>query len=98
MLADTSDIHAFSFAQHRHATDLVAVATDLAAARMPAEAFGSVGARFVSALNAALTQQAQHVTHIADRLTVAGSTAQEAADAYRASERSAAQTISIQGG
>lgn len=98
MLADTSDIHAFSAAHHRHAADLAAVATDLAAARVPAEAFGSVGARFVSALNAALTQQAQRVMHIADRLTVAGSTAQEAANAYRASERAVAQTISIQGG
>jgi Holliday junction resolvasome RuvABC ATP-dependent DNA helicase subunit len=98
MLTDTSDIHAFSAAQHRQATDLTAVATELAAARVPAEAFGSVGVRFVSALNAALTQQAQRVTHIADRLTAAGSTAQEAADAYLVAERAVAQTMSIQGG
>lgn len=96
MLADTSDIHAFSVAQHRHATDLTAVAAELAAARVPVDAFGSVGVRFLSALNAALTQQAQHVTHVADRLAVAGSTAQGAADAYLAAEIAAGQSISIQ--
>ena len=98
MLANTSDIHAFSAAQHRHAADLVAVAADLTAARVPSDAFGSVGTRFVTALNAALTQQARRVEHIADRLTVAGSTAGSAADAYIAAERDAVQTISNQGG
>lgn len=97
MLADTSDIHAFSLAQHRHAADLTTVAADLTAARVPADAFGSVGARFLSALNEAMTQQAQHVTHIADRLAVAGATAKDAADAYLAAERAAGQTISTQG-
>jgi hypothetical protein len=96
MLADTSDIHAFGLAQQRHAADLTAVAADLTAARLPADAFGSVGAGFLHALNAALQQQAQHLTRIADRLTVAGSTAKEAADAYRHAESSAQQSISAQ--
>lgn len=98
MLADTSDIHAFSAAQHRHAADLAAVATDLAAARLPDDAFGAVGTRFVSALNAALAHQAQHVTHLADRLTVAGATAKQSADAYAGAEQSATQAISTHGG
>jgi hypothetical protein len=97
MLADTSDIRDFSLAQHRHAADLTAVAADLTAARVPADAFGTVGARFLSALNAALLQQAQHVTRVADHLTVAGSTAKEAADSYESAERAAGQTISTQG-
>jgi hypothetical protein len=97
MLADTTDIHAFGIAQHRHAADLTAVAADLSAARVPADAFGSVGARFVTVFNAALQQHAQHLTHIADRFAVAGSTAKGAADAYRLAEHSAGQSISTQG-
>jgi hypothetical protein len=97
MLADTSDIHDFSAAQHRHAADLLAVAADLAAARVPADAFGSVGAHFVSALNAALAQQSHHVTHLAGRLTSAGATAKEAAGAYLDAEEAAAQAIPLQG-
>jgi hypothetical protein len=98
MLAHTSDIHAFSDAQHRHATDLTVVAADLAAARVPANAFGSVGAPFLSALNAALTQQAQHLTHIADRLGVAGHVARQAADSLVNAEHIAGQSISNIGG
>jgi Excreted virulence factor EspC, type VII ESX diderm len=97
MLADTSDIHDFSLAQHRHAADLSAVAADLAAARMPADAFGPVGGGFVTAFNAALTQQSQHVTHLAERLDVAGSTAREAANAYELAEEAAGQAISARG-
>jgi hypothetical protein len=94
MLADTSDIHDFSLAQHRHAADLSAVAADMTAARMPADAFGSAGVRFLAAFNAAVTQQARHLVDIADRLNVAGSTAKEAANAYFIAEQTAGQSIS----
>ena len=97
MLANTSDIHDFSLAQHRHAADLSSVAADLTAARVPDDAFGSVGASFLAAFNAALTQQAQYLTHIADRLTVAGSTARAAANAYEWSETAVGQSMSTLG-
>lgn len=97
MIADTSDIHALGAAHHEHAADLTAVAADLAAARVSPDAFGSVGAGFVSALNAALTQQAEHATRLADRLSVAGSTASRAAESYTAAESTARQLISTGG-
>jgi hypothetical protein len=97
MIADTSDIHALSASQHRHAEELTAVAADLAAARISPDAFGSVGAGFLSALNAALTHQAEHVTLIAGRLSAAGSTASRAANAYAAAETAAGQSISMGG-
>lgn len=97
MLADTSDIHAFSAAQHRHATDLSHVAADLAAARVPIDAFGSVGASFLEALNAALTQQAKQLAHIVDRLGVAGHVARTAGNSLVDTEHAAEQSISTLG-
>jgi hypothetical protein len=94
MIADTSDIQALSIAHGRHAEDLTSVAADLAAAAVPSDAFGSVGAGFVAALNRALTQEAHTATQLAERLVAANSTAGAAADAYRVAEHHAGQSIS----
>jgi hypothetical protein len=97
MLADTSDIHALSAAQHRHAADLTAAAADLAAAQVPTDAFGSVGAGFLAALNDALALEARHAGQLAERLGTATSTAGAAASAYGAAEFGAGRAISIVG-
>ena len=98
VLADTSDIHAFSAALHRHADDLTSVAEDLTAARVSANAFGAVGSGFAAALNEALTREARHVTMLAGRLATATSTANAAANAYHAAEHHVGQSISTLGG
>ena len=95
MLADTSDIHVFSTAQHRHADDLAAVAADLTAAQSSADAFGAVGAAFLTTLNAALVEEAGRVRWLAERLATARSTAATAADTYRDAEATAGQAISM---
>ncbi len=95
MIADTSDIHGFSIAQLRHADDLTSVAADLTAATAAADAFGSVGAEFLDALNRALTQEAHHAAQLAERLASARSAAGAAAHAYHAAEGHAGQTISF---
>lgn len=97
VLADTSDIHAFSVALHRHASDLASVAADLTAAQVPADSFGSVGSGFVAALNEALNHDARRVTQLAGRLTAATSTAGAAAAAYETAEHHVGQSISILG-
>ena len=94
MIADTSDIHGFSVAQRRHADDLASVAADLTAATVADDAFGSVGAGFLAALNRALRQEAHHATQLAERLTAATSTAGAAAEAYCFAEGHAGQSIS----
>jgi hypothetical protein len=98
MLADTSDIHALGVAQHRHAADLTAVAADLTAAQVSADAFGSVGAGFLAALNEALAREAHRATLLAERLGAATSTTQAAASAYRSAEFGVGRTISTIGG
>jgi hypothetical protein len=97
VLADTSDIHAFSVALHRHADDLASVAAELTAARVSADAFGSVGFGFVTALNDALTREAYHVAQLAGGLSAAKSSAGAAADGYEASEHRVGQSISALG-
>jgi hypothetical protein len=97
MLADTSDIHALSAAQDRHAADLTAVAADLAAAQVPTDAFGSVGAGFLAALNDALALEAHQASRLAERLGTATSTAVAAASAYSAAEFGAGRAISTVG-
>jgi hypothetical protein len=97
MLADTSDIHALSAAQRRHAADLTAVAADLAAAQVPTDAFGSVGAGFLAALNDALALEAHRAGRLAERLGTATSTAGSAASAYSAAEFGAGRAISAVG-
>jgi hypothetical protein len=97
VLVDTSDIHAFSVALHRHAGDLASVAADLTAARVSSDAFGSVGSGFVAALNDALTREAHHVAQLAGRLSAARSSAGAAADGYEASEHHVGQSISALG-
>lgn len=94
MLADTSDIHALSGAQHRHADDLTTVAADLTAAQVSPDAFGSVGAGFLATLNGALTREARHAAQLAERLAAATSASGAAAAAYDATELFAGQTIS----
>jgi HPt (histidine-containing phosphotransfer) domain-containing protein len=98
MIADTSDIHGFSAAQRRHADDLASVAGDLAAATVAVDAFGPVGAGFLAALNHALGREAEQVARLAERLASASSTAGAAAEAYRAAEGHAGQSISLLAG
>lgn len=98
MIADTSDIHGFSLVQLGHADDLTSVAADLQAATVAADAFGAVGARFLTALNQALMQEADHARRLAERFATARSTADAAADAYRAAEELAVQSISLREG
>ncbi|TPG34605.1 type VII secretion target [Mycolicibacterium hodleri] len=95
MIADTSDIQQLSVAQRRHADDLSSVAADLTAATAAGDAFGPVGAEFLAALNRALTQEAHQAQQLAERLSLARSTAGTAADAYRSAESSAGQSISL---
>jgi hypothetical protein len=97
VLVDTSDIHAFGAALRRHAEDLDSVAADLTAARVPADAFGSVGSGFVAALNDALSREAARVGRLAEGLTAATHTAGAAADAYVRAEQAAGQSISAFG-
>lgn len=94
VLADTSDIHAFSVALRRHADDLGSAAADLAAARVAAEAFGPVGAGFAEALNEALTREAERTARLADRMAAATSVAGSTASAYRSAEARVGQSIS----
>lgn len=95
VLADTSDIHAFSVALHRHATDLSSVAADLSAAQVSADAFGAVGVAFVAALNDALNHEAHRVAQLAARLTAATSTAGAAGNAYERAEHVVGHSISL---
>ena len=94
MIADTSDIHGLSVAQRARADDLASVAADLRASSVATDAFGTVGAGFVAALNDALLREARHATALAERLATARQVASFAADAYDAAERTAGQTIS----
>jgi hypothetical protein len=98
MIADTSDIHGFSVAQRRHADDLISVAAHLNAATVAVDAFGPIGAEFVAALNRALRREADEADRLAEHLSLATSTAGAAADAYRAAEGNAGQSISLLGG
>jgi hypothetical protein len=97
MIADTSDIHELSTTHRRHADDLTSVAADLAAATVATDGFGSVGAAFLVALNAALIQEARRATQLAERLSGASSTADTTAEAYRSAEGHAGQSISHSG-
>lgn len=97
MLADTSDIHALSGAQHRHADDLTGVAADLAAAQVSPDAFGPVGAGFLATLNGAFLREARHAAQLAERPVAAHSATGAAAAAYGVTEFSAGQAISTVG-
>ena len=97
MIADTSDIHGFSVAQRGHADDLTSVAADLRASTVAADAFGTVGAGFLAALNQALLREARHATELAERFVAARHVAGTAAEVYDSTERSAAQSISRTG-
>ena len=97
MIADTSDIHGFSVAQRGHADDLTSVAADLRASTVAADAFGTVGAGFLAALNQALLREARFATELAERFVAAKHVAGAAADAYDSAERSAGQSISRTG-
>lgn len=97
MIADTSDIHGFSAAQSGHADDLASVAADLRASTVATDAFGTVGAGFLAALNQALHREARLATELAERFVAARHVAGTAADAYDAAERSAGQSISRTG-
>ena len=94
VIADTSDIHGFSVAQRVRADDLTSVAADLRASRVATDAFGTVGAGFLAALNDALLQEARHATELAERFASARHAASTAAEAYGGAERHAGQTIS----
>ena len=96
MLADTSAIHAYGAAQARHAAELEAITSTLTAAtaRLPADAFGAVGVRFLAAMAEAVTTEAGNVARLGERVAAAGATAHTTADAYVASERGAGRAIS----
>ena len=94
MIADTSDIHGLSVAQAARADDLVSVAAHLRASRVAADAFGTVGAGFLAALNDALLREARHAVQLAERLAAARHVSGTAAEAYASTERHAGQTIS----
>ncbi|GAB7071748.1 hypothetical protein H7J06_08165 [Mycobacterium hodleri] len=94
MIADTSDIHELSVAQRAHADDLTSVAANLLASRVAADAFGTVGAGFLAALNDALLQEARHATELAERCAAARHVAGSAAKAYDSAEHHVGQSIS----
>ncbi|MDT5079926.1 MAG: hypothetical protein QOJ80_4563 [Mycobacterium sp.] len=95
MLADTSAIHAFGAAQARHAADLAAVTTRLAAAGgwLSPDALGPVGARFLAALGEAVAREARLVAGLGERVAAAGVTAHSNANAYGATEHRADQSL-----
>ncbi|MDX1888482.1 hypothetical protein [Mycolicibacterium sp. 050158] len=93
MIADTSHIHAFGVAQLGQADVLGAVAADLTAATVAPDAFGAVGADFLTALNEALTRDAALAAQLAERLTAARATADATADAYRIADGRAISPI-----
>ena len=97
MIADTSDIYGFSVAQRAHADDLASVAAHLRASTVAADAFGTVGAGFLAALNQALHREAQFATELAERFVAARHVAGTAAEAYESAEQSAGQSISRTG-
>jgi hypothetical protein len=97
MIADISDIHGLSVAHRGHADDLTAVAAELTAVTVAADAFGSVGAGFLAALNRALLEESRRARQLAERVIAAASTANAAADAYRSAEGHAGQAISLHG-
>lgn len=97
MLADTTDIHVLSVAQRHRADDLTAIAADLAAARLPTDAFGSAGAGFLTALNEALIREARHAERLAECLATATAATGAAATAYDATELRSGQAISTLG-
>ncbi|MCV7421892.1 hypothetical protein H7K45_15185 [Mycobacterium yunnanensis] len=94
MIADTSDIAGLSTAHRAHADELAAVAADLHATRVTSDAFGTVGADFLAALNDALAQEARLATQLAERLTAATHVAGASAQAYSTAEHHAGQSIS----
>jgi len=94
MIADTSDIHGFSVALRGHADDLTSVAADLRASTVEADAFGTVGAGFLAALNQALLREARLATELAERFVAAKHVSGTAAEAYDSAEQAAGQSIS----
>ncbi|MEU0495552.1 type VII secretion target [Mycobacterium sp. NPDC006124] len=94
MIADISDIHGLSTAHRARADELTAVAADLHATRVASDAFGTVGADFLDALNDALLREARLASQLAERLTAATHVAGAAADAYLATDHHAGQSIS----
>lgn len=86
---DTHALRAIAEDQSRHAADLVDAATRLAALRPSPDAFGPVGARFVTALSDALTRESHAATRLGERLATAGDLATTTATAYVDAERRA---------
>ncbi len=98
MIADTSDIHLLGVSQRRHADDLATAAAKLRAATVAADAFGPVGAGFLTALNQALAREAERAQRLAEHLDAATRAAGVTAAAYCTAESSAGQAISTVGG
>jgi hypothetical protein len=94
VIADTSDLHALGAAQLRHADQLSSIAADLTAAIVAADAFGPVGARFLTALNQALTHEASLAAQLAERLAAGKSITIAAANSYQVTEGHVGQAIS----
>jgi hypothetical protein len=95
VLADITVIRALGAAHSHQAADLAAVAATLrsAAPSSCAEVFGPVGARFVAALAEAVARESRAVAQLAERIAVAGHTADATAAAYGGSEHRAGQAI-----
>lgn len=92
MFADPDAIRALGSASSAQAADLAAAAARLST--LPAAALGPVGARFVSALADAATQESRAVTALSARLAQASVTADASAEAYDNVDERAATLVS----
>jgi hypothetical protein len=94
---DTPALGTIATAQIRHAADLADAAARLAAVSPSTEAFGPVGARFLTALTEALAREARAATALGERLAAGGDLASTTATAYADSEQRAQHAVASAG-
>jgi hypothetical protein len=96
MFADTDAIRSFGAANSSQATDLAAIAARLSSlpSATSASALGPVGARFLSALAAATSDDSLAVAALSDRVASTSTTAHATAVAYDEADHRAGAAIS----
>jgi hypothetical protein len=90
---DTHALRVIAEDQSRHAADLADAAARLAAVSPPPDTFGSVGTRFLSALNEALAHESHTAIRLGERLAAEGDLATTTATAYVDAENRARNGI-----
>jgi hypothetical protein len=95
--ADTLAIRALATSHARHATDMEALAAALAKVAPPSDAFGSVGAAFLTAVADALAAEAQTADGLTARVVAASNAGATTADAFDAADLRVGQTVGAVG-